>query len=274
VLERLGGLADYISLHRYVGNPDDRPADYLALSNSIDRQIESVDACARYVQAQTRAARRAYLCFDEWNVWYRARGGAHSDGQGAFAPPLIEERYNFEDALVVAMFLMSFIRHADCVKIANLAQLVNVIGPLRTRSEEHGDDLVKQTIFHAFRMLSTRKGGVALRGVVDGPGYVSERYGEVAYLDHAAITSGTKLHVFAINRSLDKAMELAIDFADRDIAGVVDAEILHADRKAENTFERPDAVAAEPFDGWRVDGNATAELPPCSLTATTFAFAS
>ena len=73
VLERLGTLADYVSLHRYVGNPDDSPADYLALSNSIDRQIEAVDACARYVQQRMRLAKRAYLCFDEWNVWYRAR---------------------------------------------------------------------------------------------------------------------------------------------------------------------------------------------------------
>ena len=67
---------------------------------------------------------------------------------------------------MVAMFLMSFIRHADCVKVANLAQLVNVIGPILTR----GDELLKQSIFYAFRMVSARKGGVALRGVADGPG--------------------------------------------------------------------------------------------------------
>ena len=269
VLEHLGGLADYISLHRYVGNPSDDPHEYLAVSNSIDRQIEAVDACARYVQERRRLATRAYLCFDEWNVWYRARGGVHSDGRGRFAPPLIEERYNLEDALVVALFLMSFIRHADCVKIANLAQLVNVIGPILTR----GDDLLKQSIFYAYRMISTRKGGIALRGVVDGPGYESERYGAVDYLDHAAVIDGDRLHVFALNRHVEAPMPLTVHCADRRIVGVADAEILHADLKAENTFEAPNTVAARPFDGWSADGEATVELPPHALVATTFRLA-
>ena len=266
VLEHLGALADYVSLHRYVGNPNDRPEDYLALSNSIDRQIEAVDACTRYVQEKLRLPRRAYLCFDEWNVWYRARGGVHSDGRGRFAPPLIEERYNLEDALVVAMFLLSFIRHADSVKIANLAQLVNVIGPLLTR----GDDLLKQSIFYAFRMVSARKGGVSLRGVVDGPGYTSERYGAVNYLDHAAAIDGDRLHVFAVNRHAEDAMQLTVECADREIVDVADSEILHADLKAENTFDRPDVVTAREFDGWSANGKAVAEVPPHAFGATTF----
>ena len=68
---------------------------------------------------------------------------------------LFHEVYNLEDALVVAGFLMSFIRHADSVKIANLAQLVNVIAPILTR----GDECLQQSIYHAFRLFSTRKGG-------------------------------------------------------------------------------------------------------------------
>ena len=266
VLEHLGALADYVSLHRYVGNPNDSPEDYLALSNSIDRQIEAVDACTRYVQEKLRLPRRTYLCFDEWNVWYRARGGVHSDGRGRFAPHLIEERYNLEDALVVAMFLMSFIRHADCVKIANLAQLVNVIGPLLTR----GDDLLKQSIFYAYRMVSARKGGVSLRGAVDGPGYTSERYAAVNYLDQAAVIDGDRLHVFAVNRHVEDAMQLTVECADREIIGVADSEILHADLKAENTFENPDVVTAREFDGWVANGQAVAELPPHAFAATSF----
>ena len=266
VLERLGSLADYVSLHRYVGNPNDDPADYLALSNSIDQQIEAVDACARYVCERLRLPKRAHLCFDEWNVWYRARGGAHSDGQGAFAPHLIEERYNLEDALVVAMFLMSFIRHADSVKIANLAQLVNVIAPLLT----DGDRLLKQSIFHAFRMVSSRKGGVSLRGAVDGPGYTSERYGTVPYLDHAAIIDGDRLTVFALNRHLEESMRLTVDCVDRPIAEVADAELMAGDLKAENTFDEPETIVAAPYDGWQCGRVAVAEIPPHAFVATSF----
>ena len=133
VLDYLGELADYVSLHRYVGNRDDDTPDYLAITNSIDRQIKEMDAVCRYVQAKRRSKKRAYLCFDEWNVWYKDRMG---DGQGQFAPHLIEEVYNLEDALVVAEFLNSFVRHADSVKIANIAQIVNVIAPLLTRGDE------------------------------------------------------------------------------------------------------------------------------------------
>ena len=165
----------------------------------------------------------------------------------------MEEIYNLEDALVVAMFLMSFIRHSDCVKIANLAQLVNVIGPVMTR----GDELFKQTIFHAFRMISSRKTGVSLRGAVIGPSYASERFGEVPYLDHAAILDGDRLHVFAVNRSLDEDMRLVVDL-DRSIAKVVTAELLHAELRDENGLDVPDRVASAPFDGWAVQGSAEA----------------
>ena len=164
-------------------------------------------------------------------------------------------------------FLMSFVRHADCVKIANLAQLVNVIGPVMTR----GDELFKQTIFHAFRMISSRKTGVSLRGAVVGPRYSSEHYGEVAYLDQAAMLDGDRLHVFAVNRSLDEDMRLVVDCSDRPIAKVVNAEILHAELDAENSFDEPDHVSSVPFDAWTVRGSAAATLPPHSFTASTFA---
>jgi len=143
-LDYLGDLADYISLHRYVGNRANDTPDYLAITNSIDRQIEEMDAACRFVQARRRSKKRAYLCFDEWNVWYKARS---SDGQGKFAPHLIEEVYNLEDALVVAGFLNSFIRHADVLKIANIAQIVNVIAPILT----DGDKMLLQSTFFVLR---------------------------------------------------------------------------------------------------------------------------
>ena len=161
----------------------------------------------------------------------------------------------------------AFDLHVDVRIVHVVALLVNVIGPVMTQ----GDELFKQTIFHAFRMISSRKGGISLRGAVNGPRYSTERYGEVAYLDHAAIIDGDRLHVFALNRSLEEDMVLVVDCAERSMERVVDAEILHAGLKAENSFEAPDAVSAEPFDGWAVRGSAQATLPPHSFVATTFA---
>jgi alpha-N-arabinofuranosidase len=262
VLEHLGDAADYVSLHRYVGNRENDTPDFLAVTASVDRQIEDMDAACRFVQARRKCARRALLCFDEWNVWYRETGG---DGQGKRAPRLIEEVYNLEDALVVAGFLNSFIRHADVVKIANLAQIVNVIAPLLTR----GDDLLVQSTFHPFAMMSRRRAGDALRVAVDGPSYEGRTNGRVPFVDASAILGAGVLHVFLTNRSERTAAPVSIDPAGLSVAAVESAEILTGPGpKAANSFEHPDVVAARPFDEVSVRaGRARVRLPPLSMTA-------
>jgi alpha-N-arabinofuranosidase len=265
VLEYLGDLADYVSLHRYVGNRDADTPDYLAISNSIDQQIEEMDAACRYVQAKRRSVKRAYLCFDEWNVWYKDRMG---NGQGQFAPHLIEEIYNLEDALVVAEFLNSFVRHADSVKIANIAQIVNVIAPLLTR----GDETLIQPTFFPFEMISKRRQGTALQLAVEGPGYEGATNGWVHTIDASAILGEGRLQVFAVNRSLDEVAPLQIKVADGAIAALESGELLTGtDPKAVNTFEQPDLVRPQALEGVRtVDGRAEVELPPLSVAAMTF----
>jgi alpha-N-arabinofuranosidase len=262
VLEKLGDLADYISLHRYVDNRAGDTPDFLAVGRSVDRQIEQVDAVCRYVQARRRSPKRAWLCFDEWNVWYK---NMQMNGEGKHAPHLIEEVYNLEDALAVAGFLNSFVRHADVVKIANLAQVVNVIAPLLTR----GDELLVQAIFHPFRMFSRRREGVALRVGQSGPSYEARTQGATPYLDASAILGDGRLHVFAVNRSTSEAAPLRVEWLDGGVAALADAELLTGpDAKAANTFERPDVVAAHPFEAVRVAGGvASLELPPLSLVA-------
>jgi alpha-N-arabinofuranosidase len=264
VLEYLGDQADYVSLHRYVGNRDGDTPDYLAVGASIDRQIEEMDAACRYVQARRRCARRAYLCFDEWNVWYRETGG---DGRGKRAPHLLEEVYNLEDALVVAGFLNSFIRHADCVKIANLAQIVNVIAPVLTR----GDDLLVQSIFHPFAMTVGRREGTSLRVAVDGPSYVGRTNGRVPFVDASAILCDGVLHAFLVNRSERAAAPVSIEPAGVSVSALASAEILTGPGpKAANSFEQPDLVVAKPFDDVSVRaGRARLRLPPLSATALT-----
>jgi alpha-N-arabinofuranosidase len=262
VLEALGDAADYISLHRYVGNRGNDTPDFLAVTASVDRQIEEMDAACRFVQARRRSARRALLCFDEWNVWYRATGG---DGQGKRAPHLLEELYNLEDALVVAGFLNSFIRHADVVKIANLAQIVNVIAPLLTR----GDEVLVQSIFHPFEMMAKRRDGDSLRLAVEGPSYEGRTNGRVPFVDASAIIGSGLLHVFLTNRSERAAAPISIEPAGLSIVALESAEILSgAGPGAANTFEHPDAVAARTFEEVAVRaGRARLRLPPLSMAA-------
>lgn len=269
VLEIVGDLADYISLHRYVGNRDGDTPDFMAVTNSIDRQIEQIDAVCRAVQAGRRSKKRAYLCFDEWNVWYK---NGQTDGQSQVAPHLIEEVYNLEDALVVAGFLNSFIRHADVVKVANLAQIVNVIAPIQTR----GDEMLLQSIFYAFEMFTRRRAGVSLRLALDGPTYESQHNGRAHYIDASAILGGDKLHVFATNRNPVEPARVHVKLADAALAALDDAELLTGpDAQAANSYEQPDVVRSRSFEEAglevKIAGNETAlELPPLSVAAMTF----
>ncbi len=268
VLEYIGGQADYISLHRYIDNRSGNTADFLAATNSIDRRIEDMEAVCRIVQAKTRSKKRHALCFDEWNVWYRSMVPEDMNGRGKFAPHLLEEHYNLEDALMVAGFLNSFIRHADSVKIANLAQIVNVIAPIITR----GDQLLRQSIYYPFAMFASRKQGVAIQPVVVGPAYESPSYGSAAYIDASAILGEGVLHTFLVNRNLHETAEVEVDHAGGWIEGTASAEVVSGPHpQARNTFEDPGLIRADRLQTVHVHrGKAKVILPPLSAAAVTF----
>jgi alpha-N-arabinofuranosidase len=265
VLDYVGDYADYISLHRYVGNTTGDTADYLAVTNSIDQQIEVMDGLCRYVQARARSRKRYYLAFDEWNVWYRTQNAECVNGHGKYAQHLVEEEYNLEDALVVAGFLNSFIRHADVVKIANLAQIVNVIAPILTR----GDEMLLQSIYYPLLLYARRRQGVALQAVVRGPGYESKSYGYVHTIDAAAILGEGILHTFLINRNETESATVEIALAGMDLKSVQSAEIVSGpSATACNTFDVPDTIQNKQFTGIDLmKGKATIQLPPLSIAA-------
>jgi alpha-N-arabinofuranosidase len=138
VLEQCYDQVDGISLHNYYGNTPalsgGSSARYLAMNLDMERQIHEIAAVCDYVQALRKSPKRLWLSFDEWNVWYRARGGRFANGQRSFAPHLLEEVYNLEDALLVGGFLNTLMREAGRVQVACLAQILNVIAPLVTKA--------------------------------------------------------------------------------------------------------------------------------------------
>ena len=136
VLEQCYDYVDALSLHRYLGNTQNETggdsSKYLALNLSMEKQIAETVAVCDLVRGHKRSPKKLWLSFDEWKVWYRARGGEFRNGHGQEAPHLLEEVYNLEDALLVGGILNSLIRNADRVKLACLAQLINVIAPIMT----------------------------------------------------------------------------------------------------------------------------------------------
>ena len=267
VLEHCKNDVEYISLHRYVGNWKNDTPNYLAVTNSIDEQIEAMDSVCKSVAHTKRLKKPVKLSFDEWNVWYRVRDGIHNDGGGKFAPHLLEEEYNLEDALIAAGFLNSFIRHADSVKIANIAQIVNVIAPLLTR----GDEMVYQTIFYPIEMMAKRREGIALQVQLAGPSYKSDDFGDATYIDSSAILNGDELSVFLVNRDLSSSHEVTVRLGDRSVTACLNGELVTGtDPKAANTFDAPNTITAVNFEASVGGGVATVNLPPMSIYAGTF----
>jgi alpha-N-arabinofuranosidase len=269
VLETVGDLADYLSLHYYAKNNGDT-ADFLAITNVIDRFIENMDAVCRTVQAKRRSQKRIYLSFDEYNVfWNHFRDASCFDGQRQVAPRITEEVYSLEDALVFSGFLHSFLRHADVVKIANVSQLVNAIGILRTE----GDQMVRQSVYWPLAMLANRREGISLRPVVQGPSYEAKTNGTANFIDASAILGDGRLNIFLTNRSLDESVPVKISLPGFAAVGLTDAAILTGPgAQAVNTFEKPDLIRAKAFKDVRVGkSQATLTMPPLSFVAMTIA---
>ena len=263
-LEYTWDHVDYISAHRYSRNERDDTPWFLAEGVEIDRIIQDYRSLLGYVRAVKKSSRQVYLSFDEWNVWYRARGGVHSKGGWALAPHLIEEVYNLEDALVVAQYLNAFIRNADVVKIACLAQIVNVIAPVLTRP----DGLLYQSIYHPFVRYAELASGDSLTPVVAGPMYRAGDRGEVPALDVSASydADSGRTTVFAVNRDPENPVTATLSVTGRSVLGAGGGWLLTGDDpKAHNDWDAPDRVTPATCEVFVEDGVARVEMPPMSI---------
>ena len=198
-----------------------------------------------YVRGLKRSQKQVFVAFDEWNVWYRTTEGAHVDGSWRSAPPLLEELYNLEDALVCAQYLAAFVRHADVVKIACLAQIVNVIAPILTKP----DGVLVQSIYYPFELFSRWAGGVSLVPRISGPDYAAGSRGSVPALDVAASfdAASGELSVFAINRDPASELVVELELADRRATSLLGFEVMGGgDVKAQNSWQAPNCVQPRP----------------------------
>jgi alpha-N-arabinofuranosidase len=180
-------------------------------------------------------------------VWFHSNEQDKKVEKWTVAPPLLEDIYTFEDALVAGCLLITLLRHCDRVKIACLAQLVNVIAPIMT---ETGGRAWAQTIFHPFRDASRFARGTALNCRLDCPTYDGGAYGETPTVEAAAVVNGDELTVLAVNRSLTEDGELALDLRGFGTTELIEhRQLWHEDLKAVNTADAPDAVAPSQGDG-------------------------
>ncbi len=245
VLEECYNTVDYISLHRYYGNPTNDTPGFLARSMDMDDFIKSVAAICDSVKAQKHSKKQINLSFDEWNVWYHSNqqdSDIHRREPWGTGLHLLEDVYNFEDALLVGSMLMTLIRNADRVKIACMAQLVNVIAPIMT---ENGGAAWAQTIFYPYLHASNFGRGTALKTIVQSPTYDCSDFSGVPYIDAAAtMDDDGGVTVFCVNRHMTEDFALNLDLRSFGNVTLVEHIVMHHDDvKAVNTAEAPYTVA-------------------------------
>jgi alpha-N-arabinofuranosidase len=277
VLEHCFDHVEYISLHTYLNNyANDLPA-FLAAPDLMDNFIDEVTAIADSVSAVRRSSKRIMLSFDEWNVWYRTRRHqAERTVPGwPVAPPILQEVYSMADALAFGGMCISLLNHADRVKAACLAQLVNVIAPIMTEDE---GPAWRQTIFYPFAQMSHFGRGLVLRAETDCPEYNAAYYDPrgaddlrfpvtAAYLKLAAVQDANGgVTLFTLNRHLSETMPLRVELSCLGATVIRAARVLrHPDLNAANTRDAPDTVRPEPLDGLAINAQTlSADLPPAS----------
>lgn len=264
---------DYVSLHRYYGNPTGDTPGFLARAMDTDEFIRTVVSICDAVKGKKHSKKTIHLSFDEWNVWYHSnqqdREVWKRDRWGR-ALPLLEDVYNFEDALLCGSILITFLRNADRVKIACLAQLVNVIAPIMTRN---GGGCWAQTTYWPLLHASKYGRGTALRAIVDSPVYDCRDFEAVPTIDATAtLGDDGSVTVFCVNRDLQEDFKLEIDLRAFGKLRLEEHILLHHDDvKAVNTEENPDNVSPTAGPGGEMDsGRAAIRVPALSWNVIRF----
>ena len=287
VLEECYDVVDGISLHHYWGNTEETNRDsqtYMAMNLAMDRQIREIAAVCDTVRAQKRSGKQLWLSFDEWNVWYRARGGDFADGHRNPHPHLLEEPYNLEDALLVGGLANSLIRNSDRVKVACLAQLVNVIAPIATNQS----GILRHTIYYPYAWALKYASGRALSVQFEGPGYEVATlgrpiesiglplpgFGAVPWVDIAATMDAKNktAALFLFNRNLDKPQDVEVVWRDVTPSSVkAFLTMTGPDLKAGNTFTDPRRVMPQALENPKVGSRMTLQLPARSYSVLSLA---
>jgi alpha-N-arabinofuranosidase len=262
VLDECYDNVDYISLHTYYGNQAKDTPSFLANTIGFNDFIKAVISICDYVKAKKHGRKDIMLSFDEWNVWYHSHN-APFDKWSKQPQRINEDHYNFEDALLVGGMLISLINNCDRVKIACLAQLVNVIGPIMTGR----DGIFKQTIFWPFAQASKYGRGTALDLRIDCPKYDAKNYTDVPILDVAAVANeeNETISLFIVNKDLEEDVEVTCDLRQYEGYRVKEStELISDDLLTANWFNDEKIRPANTDNAAIDDGILTAVLKPAS----------
>jgi len=263
---RFHGNADGLSLHYYT-HPEgweikgsatdfDEKVWYKTLAKTLF--MEDLIRMHTAIMDQYDPQKKLGLIVDEWGTWFSVEPGTN--------PGFLYQQNTMRDALVACINLNIFNKHSDRVKMACIAQMVNVLQAVILTD---GPRMVKTPTWHVFNMFKEHQDAQLVESFIE-----TETIGEEeAYMvpslsESASVDSEGRLQITVGNLSVTQAYPVETKITGF-AAKRATAKILTGDMRAKNTFEDPEAVAAAPFDVEVVSGGINFTIPACSVVQIT-----
>lgn len=265
LMREAGRQMDAISLHYYtIAGPswgDKRPSvgfgedvyfSGIRKARFLDRFIEGHATRMDKYDPEKRVA----LAVDEWGIWTDPLPGTN--------PGFLEQQNSMRDAIIAAVSLDILNSHADRVRIANIAQTVNV---LQAMIRTQGDQMLKTPTYHVFHMYKPHMDAMLLPTHVESVDYTYDGTSIPAISTTVSMDDEGTVHITASNADPHNAREVTFDLRGTDVNRVVSGQVLTADRmNSVNTFDDPDNVSPEQFEAARLrNGSLTVTLPSKSV---------
>jgi alpha-N-arabinofuranosidase len=217
----------------------------LRIEEIIEKQIAIMD--------KYDAQKRVGLMVDEWGTWY--------DGESGMGT--LYQQNTLRDAVVAAINLNIFNRHADRVKMANIAQVVNVLQAMILTDKEK---MVRTPTYHVFRMYRAHQGATLIPIELSAPEYKIDSSSVSSLNASASRDDKGRLHLSIVNLDPNRAADITTTLAGLAAKSVSGEVLTAASMSALNTFDNPNAVKPARFDGYKIQGSQlTLSIPPKSV---------
>lgn len=263
--KEFGGFMDGLSLHYYVhpGGWDNKGSatdfDEQTWYRTMDKAlyVEELIRMHGDIMDQFDPEKRIGLIVDEWGGWYDVEPGTN--------PGFLYQQSTMRDALVAAVSLNIFNKHCDRVKMACIAQMVNV---LQSVILTEGEKMILTPTYHVFRMYKHHQGAQLLDSMLTGVEKAGTKGCEVPSLQESvSVQEDGTITVTLANLSADQSYPVEAVLMERK-PKEVEAAILTNEMHAMNTFEEPDTVREEKFEAVTLaDRGVLFTIPPCSVVS-------
>lgn len=257
------GFMDGLSVHYYAGVEKgihkgsatdfgeeqwfDTMATIMKLDELIRRHSEIMD---RY-----DPQKKIGMMVDEWGCWHDVQEGTH--------PGFLYQQNTMRDALAAGIALNIFNRHCDRVRMACIAQMVNVLQALILTE---GPKMILTPTYHVFDMYQGHQGARLLKSRIEGIGKVgTERFSVPEFIESASVNSQGKILITVCHPELKEEKEIEIVFVEK-IPSNVQTTLLCGHMQDHNSFEEPERVKTKKSTQWRVEKNRIkVKIPPCCV---------